>query len=286
MKIHQKITLTFAAMAIVACGNNNSNPLSDYDSSSYMTGAERAVRASEIEQRFKQETAEYEKSIKTLEDSSNAQITALEARYSGMEKSLREQAAKNSSEWQTERQRFITQFNTYKKEQDAVIAELQTIVEEWETQAKTCQAIIDNPERQNFQGLLYRYEAQEALPRSIEWVNNSSKSYNIFFKMDLAHEAVQEIRVTPSLPEGLRLVRKSSDTWSIEGIPTLEIGQNQESVRSIHTIEPVIQLNQIADEATRNLIAQQSFQEKIMIVVYKNQIPTVEATNRSGGSQQ
>ncbi len=280
------LMLTFSSLLMTSCGfgGKNADPLRDQENSSFVSSSERFAQHNEWERKFSEETKAYNESIKAIEADSEKKIAELETHYQGIEERLRTESSANNQQWQTERASFIADFNQYKTEQNAVILELQRISSQWETQANSCQQVLDNPERQNFQGLLYRYEAQEALPKSIEFVLNSSKSYKIFFRMDLAHSAVTEIKVEPALPAGLTIVRQSDDLWAIEGAPTVSMTNSQDQYRSIHAIIPVIDLNEISDEDTKALIEQQSFEEKVMIVIHKNQIPVVEGN--FGGVQE
>ncbi len=275
---YQVVVLTLSSLVLANCGfgGKNADPLREHDSSSYLSSSERFAQHNAWEKKFSEETKAYQTSLKTIEQKSDSQIKALEAHYKGIESQLRTQSTENNNQWRTEREKFISDFTNYKTEQDAVIVEIKNISAEWEQQAKTCQQVLDNPERQNFQGLLYRYEAQEALPRSFEFVSSTQKSYKIFFRMDLAHSAVTDVKIEPALPTGLSIVRQGEDIWVIQGSPTVSMPSGQEQYRSIHAVVPVIDLNQIEDEASKALIEQQSFEEKIMIVIHKNQVPVIE----------
>jgi hypothetical protein len=274
------LALSLMSLTLIQCGfgGKNSNPLRSQDSGSYVSQSQKNQEQSEWERKFQEETAEYQASVKDLQDKSNQNIKSLESKYQTLQTQLGKQHVDSLNQCQQERNQFSQDFSKYKTEQNEVIKNLDSINKMLEAKANSCEKIITNPDKQNFQGLLYQLDLKEALPQSFEWTLGKNESYGIYFKLDLGHQAVVDLQVTPELPKGLKLVNKSSDTWAIEGKPAIEIQKNQNQSRSIHFISPVLDLSKITDETIRNLVKQQTFEEKVMIVIQKTEQDKIENT--------
>lgn len=274
------LVLVAFSTLLVNCdfGGKNADPLKGQEVSNYVSSTERVSEHKQWEDKFKKETDAYQKSIRDIQARADERIKVLEEHYNTITEQLRNESSNHQSTWLNERERFMSDFNQYKTAQDAVIADLKSALSEWENQAKTYKQLLENPEKQTFQGLLYRLNISQSLPRSIEWTTDKSSSYSIFFKMDFGHEAVVGVRVQPELPQGLSIVRKDEHVWTIEGAPNVVIPKDQELFRSLHYLVPILDLNRITDTSTRSLVAQQSFEESIMIVVHSDKLPSTEGS--------
>lgn len=280
------LVLVAASLALSSCGFDSSkrNPLTEGESASYQSQGERHLQQKEMEKRFLQETKAYQESIQKIQGEANRHNQELESRFNKMITDLQGQAQVNQSRCEAEKRQFAQDLNTYRTEQNQVITELQTALKGWEDQARSCQQILENPERQNFNGLLYRSTMDSSLPQSLEFSVQESSSHGIFFKLDLSHSAVTGLQIEPALPQGLTLTRQNDETWVIQGTPQIRFASGETQRRSLHTVFPVIDLSQIEDEDARALIEQQNFEQRVMISIYSGQIPSVEGNlaNREG----
>lgn len=271
-------TLTIAIFSGCGFGGKDADPLRGQTADEFVSQSEKRAEHLEWEEKFNAETAAYQDSVKSIQAKSDQKIQELEARYQTLEQQLRGQVSASQSQWEQERNGFLAEFNNYKKEQDQVIASIKSISQQWEDQANFYKKIVENPDKQNFQGMLYRFNVASSLPRSIEWTVSQEASHDIFLKMDFGQEALTGLRVQPDLPAGLKLVRKSTDQWRIEGSPKISFNPNQGVYRSSHYIVPVFDLKKVKDAGTRSLVSQQRFEEQLMIVVHEKNIPSVEGT--------
>lgn len=271
-------TLTIAIFSGCGFGGKNADPLHGQTAEEFVSKSEKQAEHLEWEKKFNNETRAYHDSVKLIQAKSEKQIKDLEAHYQNLEQQLRGQFRTHHSQWEKERSDFLVEFNNYKMAQDKVIADIKSVSKQWEDQVTFYKKVVENPDKQNFQGMLYRFNVVSSLPRSIEWVIGQESGHDIFLKMDFGHEALTGLRIQPDLPAGLKLVRKSDDHWRIEGRPRLSLNPNQSVNRTSHYIVPVFDLNKIKDVDTRSLVSQQRFEEQVMVVVYDETIPAVEGT--------
>ena len=268
-----------AALTVSACGfdSRKSDPMRDANNSSgYVSSSEKVLEQQKLEKKFLEETKAYKESIALIQQDAEANRLSMEQKYQTLINDVRGQAQQSQNQCQAQLSQFENNIDSYKMAQDKEISNLETLLKGWEKQANECQNLLENPEKQNFHGLLFRREIESALPKAIEFSVQEPTSHKIYFKLDLAHSAVVDLQVEPALPQGLSLNRQSDDTWIMEGAPQVQFKNNQSQLRSIHTVMPVIDYSKITDETTRTLIEQQNFEEKIMVVIYPGQPPVVE----------
>ncbi len=267
-----------AALTISACGfdSRKSDPMRGANSSGYISSSEKVLEQQKLEKKFLEETKVYKESVAQIQQSAESNKKSMEEKYQNLIRDVRAQAQQSQNQCEAEKGQFVQDLNSYKSQQDKVIADMKTLLQGWEQQANSCQNLLENPEKQNFHGLLFRRDMESALPKAIEFSVQEPISHKIYFKLDLAHSSVVDLQVEPTLPQGLNIDRKSDDTWIIGGTPQVQFKNNQSQLRSIHTVMPVIDFSKITDETTRTLIEQQNFEEKIMIVIYPGQPPVVE----------
>ncbi len=262
-------------LVLASCGfgGDNADPLHGQQET-YITDSQRLAEEQTLEQKFAEETAEYEASIERINSEAEAAMAQQEINFQNIITELRQDQERTAEQWQTRRNEYVASLEAYQQAQEARDQGYQESVRILRQQIQTCQQRINNPVAQEFQDFLYQWDLESAKPLSYEFEFNRQGEHSFTFSLLLDHDPSQiGFRVTPELPEGLQLQRDPNNQgrWLIVGTPSQVLENGELTSETYHQIELVKENIELASERERELLGQQTVKQDIRIVVGQTQ---------------
>ncbi|MCB0412732.1 MAG: hypothetical protein KDD50_00260 [Bdellovibrionales bacterium] len=287
MYAYRRILVGLVLLNLANCGfgNQGANPLnSKTDNGQYKFGTETDANKTieEYEKSFQLKETEYDESVTRLKKESEQQNAELETKYQDIVNRLHQQSTESLQQCNQEKQVFADEFSDFKSKQDAVVSNMTQVNMEYKKQIDQYKRMLENPERQSFQGYIHTYDLNRLLPQALEWQLGVGNSYSFIFSLDLNSaqgQLVKGFTAEPALPPGLKIVKDENNRYLIQGSPdnqAIQFKEGKSIYRSIHVLKPEIDKRQL-DRLAGGSVAQQTFEIKVMIVIYKGEIPGIDS---------